>query len=255
MNLLEWDEDLEAIAQEMADRCNTSFDYRDCQSYEIWRGKVARTFELANLGQNILVYKKNLTGTALDVSSAMNKTYSMLAYYNYSNTQCTSHPALCDSVTQMVWSKTQKLGCAMGKNCTYLVCNYHPQGNEVEFLPATGWHKKQFAQPGVPCTKCDTGRGWCWDKLCVRNLTSDEGLNATCAITTCEAGGTVNGCTCQCPPHRLGNRCESPCRNAATCSGLGFSSCYNLYIFESCPLLCRRCSEKPSPDLDWWQLS
>ncbi|XP_078394120.1 GLIPR1-like protein 1 [Cetorhinus maximus] len=254
MNLLEWDEDLEAMAQEWADLCTKSFGYRDCPSYDRWQAKVDRTFELANLGQNILVYKKNLTGTAVDITSAMNKTYSMLAYYDYNNRRCTTHPTGCDSFTQMMWSKTRRVGCAMGENCNYLVCNYHPQGNEVEFTPGTGWHKKAFAQSGEPCTKCKTGKGWCWDKLCVHNLTSAEGLSSTCAISSCEEGGRVEDCACRCPRHRLGNRCEAPCRDDASCLSLGFSACYNIYVFRNCPLLCRRCSEEPSSAQDWWQV-
>ncbi|XP_078064139.1 uncharacterized protein LOC144490222, partial [Mustelus asterias] len=152
-----------------------------------------------------------------------------------------SLPRAADMNLLMVWSTTRKLGCAMGENCNYLVCNYHPQGNEVEFLPGTGWQKTQFAQTGAACTKCDTGTGWCWENLCVHNLTSDEGLNSTCVITSCESGGRVGDCTCHCPSHRMGNRCETPCRDNESCSTLGFSACSNLYVFESCPLLCRRC--------------
>jgi len=55
----EWDEDLEAIAQEVAERCDPFFNYRHSPAYQKWRQELDQTFEQPNLGQNILVYKKS----------------------------------------------------------------------------------------------------------------------------------------------------------------------------------------------------
>ncbi|XP_060679305.1 venom allergen 3 homolog [Hemiscyllium ocellatum] len=100
MNMLEWDNDLEAIAQEWADSCPRRFGYRDCPSYTAWRMKVQRTFDLANIGQIILVYRRNLTGTTVDVLSALNKTYSMVSHYDTESRRCNTSPGACDSFTQ-----------------------------------------------------------------------------------------------------------------------------------------------------------
>lgn len=251
MNLLEWDVNLEAIAQDWADRCTTNYGYRECRSYPEWERKIFQEFQLPNLGQIILVYKKDVNGSDIDVSSAVNKTYSFLSYYIHSNRSCTTNPAACDTFTQLVWGETRKLGCALGKTCNYLVCNYYPQGNNVEFIEPRGWQKKSFGKPGEPCTKCSSGKGWCWNNLCVSNLTSDEGKDSTCAINDCEDGGHLNNCSCICPQHRLGNRCEDPCIDDIPCSDVGFAACSNSHILQNCPILCRRCVKKPVSGDEW----
>ncbi|PRP84777.1 hypothetical protein PROFUN_07431 [Planoprotostelium fungivorum] len=43
----------------------------------------------------------------------------------------------CGHVTQMVWEHTTRIGCACGRNCKLIVCNYNPPGNFMGQQPVT----------------------------------------------------------------------------------------------------------------------
>ncbi|XP_071169156.1 cysteine-rich secretory protein LCCL domain-containing 2-like [Mytilus edulis] len=72
--------------------------------------------------------------------------------------------------TQLVWSRTSRLGCTLSycpvlvddrgstyRNAMYFVCFYDPQGNIVG---------QPVFTPGPPCTRCPGGREPCRNGLC-----------------------------------------------------------------------------------------
>lgn len=76
-------------------------------------------------------------------------------------------PGLLDHYTQIVWSDTQLVGCAVVRNCPssssnivkelMVVCNYFPAGNRRGW----GWY-----EVGPRCSKCKAGWG-CQEGLCI----------------------------------------------------------------------------------------
>ncbi|CAC5367519.1 CRISP [Mytilus coruscus] len=72
--------------------------------------------------------------------------------------------------TQLVWSRTSRVGCTLSycpvlvddrgstyRNAMYFVCFYSPQGNIVG---------QPVFTPGPPCTRCPSGREPCINGLC-----------------------------------------------------------------------------------------
>ncbi|XP_053111750.1 GLIPR1-like protein 1 isoform X1 [Hemicordylus capensis] len=100
-------------------------------------------------------------------ASAIRVFYNEVKYYNYNKHSCTH---VCGHYTQVVWSTSYKLGCAIvfcpkfghQKNIEYFVCNYAPTGN----LP---WRPYEA---GRPCSKCQKG-DTCENNLC-RNPERDR---------------------------------------------------------------------------------
>ncbi|KAJ7375079.1 hypothetical protein OS493_001811 [Desmophyllum pertusum] len=182
-------------------------------------------------------------------------------YYSYSKfgstDSCSKEP--CGHYTQLVWAKSKHIGCGV-KWCdkdfdqphpwipgeTVVTCDYGQTGNIIGEYP----HKK-----GTPCSKCASGKGFCYKNLCrdCDNFDSECGKSLTQAMCDlnrdnmakkcpkmcnlcecplkCQNGGTVNTQTCvcscpsgwkgmdcsekECPPGYYGEDCKKRCQDAA----------------------------------------
>lgn len=123
LNPLLWDDEVAADAQLWADNCRFVHGGRP------------------NQGQNLFA----AGGFIPKPSDAINNWASEVSYYNYNTNTCASGKK-CGHYTQIVWSTTTMLGCAMthcftnspdsGKGDWYfVVCNYKPPGNYVGRKP------------------------------------------------------------------------------------------------------------------------
>jgi hypothetical protein len=157
MNRLSYDMNLEALAQNWANQCTT----------------VHSTEQQRNgTGENLYYTTASNQNTLSGLTAAANWWSSELASYGV-NTALNFTKAEFDKTighwTNMVWAKTTKVGCAV-KLCpanpantkvqtehTYVVCNYSPAGNWLNWL---------IYEKGTPCSKCQSG-STCSSPLCL----------------------------------------------------------------------------------------
>lgn len=122
---LAWSDDLARFAQEWANELQR----RNCEMEHRPRsGKFNQKY-----GENIYWCSgMNATPTAVVDSWA-----SELEFYNEETLECKGEWWKCGHYTQLVWSGTTQVGCAMVKcgNEEIWVCNYNPPGNYVGEKP------------------------------------------------------------------------------------------------------------------------
>jgi pathogenesis-related protein 1 len=121
---LTWSDDLAAFAQEWANQLGTE----DCDMRHRPRsGKFTQKY-----GENIY-WCSGMKATAEMVADSW---ASELEDYNTNTLEC-EPGKVCGHYTQMVWSSTTEVGCAMVRcgNQELWVCNYNPPGNYVGEKP------------------------------------------------------------------------------------------------------------------------
>ena len=142
-----WDNELEKIASDFADKCLVA--------HNPDRHKQAKHYDW--VGENI-AWGTGLCGDKEcgDVFEGVKRWFSESKNYNFITGQCSGK---CTLYTQMAWWESNKLGCG-AKRCgdrTILVCNYAPGGNYVG--------QKPYRQ-GKACSDCPKG-SICDNNLCV----------------------------------------------------------------------------------------
>ena len=130
MQTIVWDTKLEKIAADWASQCKS--DSGILLGHNPNRSKTYSTY----VGENI--YASSST-TSANVVSAVNMWFNEAKYFNYSTNKCQAGQ-VCGHYTQVVWAKTNKIGCARNycKNVRFgmsIVCNYAPGGNFNNELP------------------------------------------------------------------------------------------------------------------------
>ncbi|XP_078525373.1 cysteine-rich venom protein tigrin-like [Lissotriton helveticus] len=230
MMKLEWHDELASMAQDWADQC--TFEHgqpdRDNPPFD-------------DIGQNL----NKFTSSDPDrLDSLYSRTYIALKtwwdeviWYNFSRGLCSG--PICGHYTQLVWARTQYLGCGYlnGSRCpgefTYVVCNYGPTGNK-------GLKPMRPYIPGEPCSKCDTGHGWCEHGLCIKCNDQD----CACPLK-CKNCGALNikTCTCACAEGWDYADCSEACENSnqTLCTQMHQANCA-LIQPEWCRAKCGHCT-------------
>ncbi|XP_030060290.1 cysteine-rich secretory protein 3 isoform X2 [Microcaecilia unicolor] len=230
MQKLEWHSELASMAQDWADKC--TFEHgqpkRDRQPFE-------------DIGQNLNKFTssnlKRLDSLEARTHIPLRTWWDEVTWYDFASDRCLG--PMCGHYTQLVWARTKYVGCGYlnGTQCpgkfTYVVCNYGPTGN-------IGLNPKQPYIRGDPCSKCDSGHGWCDDKLCI--TCTDQ----TCACPLkCKNCGIFNAknCTCTCTEGWDYADCSEPCENSnkTVCTRMHQASC-SLIQPEWCRAKCGHCT-------------
>ncbi|XP_028623789.1 peptidase inhibitor 16 isoform X1 [Grammomys surdaster] len=141
---MRWDDELAAFAKAYAQKC-------------VW----GHNKERGRRGENLFA----ITGEGMDVPLAVGNWHEEHAHYNLSTATC-DPGQMCGHYTQVVWSKTERIGCGSHfcetlqgveeANIQLLVCNYEPPGNVKGRKPY---------QEGTPCSQCPLGYS-CENSLC-----------------------------------------------------------------------------------------
>ncbi|XP_077457165.1 uncharacterized protein LOC144074548 [Stigmatopora argus] len=142
---LKWDPTLKVLAEGYAAKC-------------IWNHNP----DLVDIGENLFAG----TGT-LDLRVGMEKWFLEHLHYDFQNNSC-DDDQMCGHYTQMVWSDTHAVGCAVHlcnnmeglewEKISFLVCNYYPAGNYDNERPYS---------PGEWCSRCPEELQTCENNLCV----------------------------------------------------------------------------------------
>lgn len=221
-----WSNEMAAVAQAWANTCT-------------WEHGMLYDCSGNIVGQNL--YIESSTGgqfpyfnmTAASAAWAFERNY-----WNFATQTCNSGK-VCGHWTQLVWGRTEFVGCAY-KNCPTIkvgaatwtnalvvVCDYTIAGNVIG---------DPMYLTGTACSKCDSdalGHGYkCANNLCVQCTPSTD---STCKCGTplsCLNGGTWSNakCACVCPKAFYGNTCERPC----SCEDQDPDNC--AYWAEFCPI-------------------
>ncbi|XP_072553110.1 peptidase inhibitor 16 [Salminus brasiliensis] len=145
MTHMKWSQELAAVAVLYATKC-------------IWEHNpdVKNT-----MGENLFI----TTGT-IDIEKALSDWFGERMDYTYDNNTC-SEDKMCGHYTQMVWARTNRIGCGTHfcesveglhfEKATMMVCNYFPPGNVIGHKPY---------EAGEPCSKCPVELGDCVDQIC-----------------------------------------------------------------------------------------
>ncbi|XP_036623682.1 peptidase inhibitor 16 isoform X3 [Trichosurus vulpecula] len=144
MKNMKWDEDLAAFAKAYASKC-------------VWGHNKDR----GRRGENLFA----ITEGEMDLELAVEQWYNEHEHYDLSNATC-AEGQMCGHYTQVVWAKTERIGCGsqfcetlegvMETNIHVLVCNYEPPGNVKG--------QKPYVE-GPQCSQCQEGYQ-CKNQLC-----------------------------------------------------------------------------------------
>jgi len=222
------------------------------------------------IGQNMYIVSGGSGGFPnLNVSRAIEKWYDEVSFYHLDTLSCDAGE-MCGHYTQVVWSKTQKVGCGIAycdavslldnparfTNAVLLVCDYTPAGNYKNQSPYT---------KGVSCSAFEElmggTSGWrCEEDLCQPCLPKDY-QDASCACgldeTKCQNGGLFNSsmCQCDCQSDSFGAYCEnscdcediqaykSGCPQWQTQGYCNEDSAYHKFMMTNCPKTCGFCDQ------------
>uniref|UniRef100_A0A3P8Y216 SCP domain-containing protein n=1 Tax=Esox lucius TaxID=8010 RepID=A0A3P8Y216_ESOLU len=146
MTEVKWDEKLKIIAEGYAVKC-------------VWEHNP--DLEEMEMGENLFA-----SNAPFNTNKAMEKWFLEYLDYDYNNNSCLEDK-MCGHYTQMVWAKSQYLGCAFHRCDTmeglalekvnFLVCNYFPAGNYVAEKPY---------EEGEWCSMCPETLPQCDQNLC-----------------------------------------------------------------------------------------
>ncbi|XP_036919179.1 peptidase inhibitor 16 isoform X2 [Sturnira hondurensis] len=158
---MRWDEELAAFAKAYAQQC-------------VW----GHNKERGRLGENLFA----ITDEGMDVPRAVEEWYLEREHYNLSAANC-DPGQMCGHYTQVVWAKTEKIGCGSHfceklqgveeTNIHLLVCNYEPPGNVKGQRPY---------QEGPPCSQCPSDYR-CENSLCEPITGSEEAKELPQSVT------------------------------------------------------------------------
>ncbi|XP_049999937.1 peptidase inhibitor 16 isoform X1 [Alexandromys fortis] len=147
---MRWDDDLAAFAKAYAQKC-------------VW----GHNKERGRRGENLFA----ITDEGMDVPLAVGNWFEEREHYNLSTATC-DPGQMCGHYTQVVWSKTERIGCGSHfceslhgveeANIHLLVCNYEPP-NAFSFRGNVKGRKPY--QEGTPCSQCPVGYN-CENSLC-----------------------------------------------------------------------------------------
>ncbi|XP_049574681.1 cysteine-rich secretory protein LCCL domain-containing 2 [Syngnathus scovelli] len=171
MEYMVWDDELERSATHWAENCQWDHGPQDL---------------LMSIGQNLAVHWGRYRSPAFHVQAW----YDEVKDYTYPypqecNPWCPDRCSgpMCTHYTQVVWSTTSRVGCAVHvcprmnvwgetwENAIYLVCNYSPKGNWIGEAPYKN---------GRPCSQCPPSYGGgCRNNLCYKDSqrTETEDMN------------------------------------------------------------------------------
>lgn len=171
MEYMEWSDDLGNLAQMWSDKCEWMHGFTN---FGAWYQSAE--FRSKTVGQNLArEWGKWIQNKQGGPEESVRRWFNEKNYYTFGkfaypmpSSMCRKEP--CGHYTQVVWASSKKVGCAF-KWCnkyfgrphpwvpgeTVVTCDYHPGGNVVGQLPYT---------IGSPCSKCASGKGWCYKNLC-----------------------------------------------------------------------------------------
>ncbi|XP_012666526.1 GLIPR1-like protein 1 [Otolemur garnettii] len=168
MKYMSWDAGLAELARSWANKC--TFKHNTCldKAYECYAA-----FEY--VGENIWSGGLN----SFSPKYAVTAWYDEYKFYDYDNLSCSE---VCGHYTQVVWAKSDKVGCAAAScpnlghpTSTMFVCNYGPAGNYANTHPY---------QKGRSCSLCSP------EDKCIMNLCSKQKGNII--IVTLYLGSKVS---------------------------------------------------------------
>ncbi|XP_003473716.3 peptidase inhibitor 16 isoform X1 [Cavia porcellus] len=161
MRQMRWDPELAAFAKAYAQKC-------------VWGHNKDR----GRRGENLFA----ITDEGLDLPLAMEEWHHEREHYNLSTAACAAGQ-MCGHYTQVVWSKTERIGCGSHfcetlqgveeTNIHLLVCNYEPPGNVKGQRPY---------REGTPCSQCPPGYS-CQNALCEPTRGPEETQDLTPQVT------------------------------------------------------------------------
>ncbi|CAB4065215.1 CRISP [Lepeophtheirus salmonis] len=141
---IEWDYELQLLAQTWVDQCKLSHDCISC-----------RNLSRFEVGQNLFKF-----GTSLQFDDSWEHIlriwYSQKEQINTNFIKSYKLEEKTSDFSQMIWARTTKVGCAMAKFISpnskwtryFFVCNYGERGSIDE---------AQIYREGKPCAQCPTG--------------------------------------------------------------------------------------------------
>jgi hypothetical protein len=244
METLVWDETLATESQAYADAC--------VGDHPADAGK--------KFGENLWMLTSGSTYSSDDLVGAVQEWYNEIkdvewiknAAGDYAEAKSKAGTAGCESpdtpngncfighFTQVVWAKSNKVGCGVKKcspmtvsgqsyaNGAVLVCRYTPTGNSAASKAAN-----HLLMPYIPGTKCAACSGSC----------STTGL--------CDTGSTPTRCADKNPPYKLNGVSHQTCTAyvgavSAMLGKTGLHACTNAgvesMITGFCDLTCSKCS-------------
>ncbi|CAG9771737.1 unnamed protein product [Ceutorhynchus assimilis] len=156
MHILQWDNELEEIAQRWADQCFGAYDQPQHDQ--------CRTTTRFELGQNVLTAStptKDFPEISILILNWFKQVQDVLPSDLEVFSGIRRGKFFIGQYTQLVWAKTRFIGCGLAtylnkidtepkaKYLHRLVCNYGPRGNVIG---------KQVYSKGDPCSKCPYSR-------------------------------------------------------------------------------------------------
>jgi len=233
MELLSWNNTLAKLALKWSKLC--VWEHPDKTKYP----------EYKNTGQNLYA----TTSKTLNLTAGTQAWYDEKTDYMYDTMYCVPGK-MCGHYTQVVWATSRQIGCAYHKcetlkkadlkSAQFMVCQYWPPGNYRGQKPYT---------KGAACSKCESGEGWCKNKLCNNKCStrSDDCPWKSCAVHCYNCAKLDEAkCRCVCADGWRGVDCSMPCEdthdNCGANPGWPASWCKTKdYVLNQCHAMCKTC--------------
>lgn len=248
MHALTWSDELAAVAQSWADKCQWEHGYLyDCSG--------------DRMGQNLFIEASVGGYPALNVTGVTEAWWNEVKDWDFATGQCKSGK-VCGHWSQVVAASSGEVGCGFAqcptisvggqpwKFALLVVCDYYRPGNQ---------QGEKVYEQGTACSNCDaelTGGGFkCNNGLCERCFPKNDTSCKCGKPLLCEHGATwdTTTCSCLCTKGYYGVGCEHTC----TCDDLTPENCgfwvgychvpdYDDYMSENCKKTCQYpCSLPP----------
>ncbi|XP_068679131.1 uncharacterized protein [Montipora foliosa] len=269
MEYMEWNDDLGNLAQMWSDKCEWKHGFT---KFGAWYPSEA--FRSKTVGQNLArEWGKWIDNKQSGPVDSVRRWFVEKDYYTFGKFTYPMPPSMCRKepcghYTQVVWASSKKVGCAFNwcdkyfgtphpwvPGETVVTCDYYPSGNVVGKLPYT---------VGPPCSKCASGKGWCYKNLCreCKDFSSKCGKTFTKSMCLTHRDLMEKSCPRMCNLCRCPLKCKNGGQvNQKTCTctcygkwkGLDCSEkiCDSGWYGENCE---KRCQDKVGTSTCKWRV-
>ncbi|XP_065915987.1 GLIPR1-like protein 1 [Dysidea avara] len=225
MEKMEWNDELAAVAQAYSALC--IFDHNP--------NRASQAPSFSSVGENLAIS----SGRGEDYQFLFTLWHNEHRNYDYNTGTCSG---VCGHYTQVVWARSNQLGCGVtlcttvegfsGTNAVNLVCNYGPAGNFIRRPP--------YLTGDLSCSNCPYDKQYCMNNLCSdvpagcdADSVTVDGVSVAGGTASVEFSSDPNAkfrCKLNTRRYRRFRRCTSP----LTYTGLSRGR-YRVTIQAACP--------------------
>ncbi|XP_064624489.1 proprotein convertase subtilisin/kexin type 5-like [Lineus longissimus] len=239
MIAMEWDDNLEAHAQQWADECIPEHAHAEKRRFPVY-GEEGESLS----GGELMAIKNGF-------ERAFITWFEEEDHSEFIANLCKGLPA-CGHYKQIIWGNSTRIGCGFNRcpgKAPTIFCRFAPGANGVYYKDAQPMREYITGVAGKQCDDCPQGYSFCMkDGLCASATACAGSMEqCRCTLTACENGGQLDRgkCICNCPSAFEGPRCELECKDLVSDCHKTVDKCHDPTLMqwnlEACRKTCGYC--------------